>query len=144
MSLNFLQQIEYKVPIMKKTETTYKTLGEFLRFKRGDESRRSFAMKIKVPHTTLADIEAGMKASEAVCKAIAKYFNMKQVDIFVLNGTIDDDTDASGDPLIEGTILVMKDLNREQQEEIRQYALHRKRLSGNKGNEGNPQDAGAD
>lgn len=143
MSLNFLQQIEYKVLTMADTEPIYETLGDFLKAMRGDESRRSFALKLKIPHTTVADIEGGMKASEAICKQIAKYFHKKQTYIFMLNGTIDDDTNTSGDPIIEGTILVMKDLKKQTQEDVRQYALHRKRLE-NRGDEGNPQDAGAD
>lgn len=145
MLLQNYHQNGYKVLTMKNEPAI--TLSEWIRQRRKDDNQtiRGLALKIGIPHTTLADIENGLPASVNVCKAIAAYYGVLQIDILKMNGTIDDELDTKETPDIAATVLVMKNLNPSLQKDVKEYALHKQRLAErNKANGEDTQKSGAD
>lgn len=128
MLLQNNHQFVYKVRTMKNNQ--FPPLSEWIKERRLNEglSGRALAGKIGISHTVLFVIENGAKASVKACEKIADYYRVPHSDVLRMNGTLQEDLSTEGEPIIEGTVKVMKKHGKAFQEDVRQYALHKERL----------------
>lgn len=70
-------------------DTTNKTLGQFIKEKRGNLGIREFARLVKVDHTTIMRIEDKNVADPSILKRISEVLHVDYEELLALNGTID-------------------------------------------------------
>lgn len=71
-------------------DTTKKTLGQYIKEKRGELGVREFARRVKVDHTTIMRIEDKNVADPIILKRISEVLHVDYNELLALNGTIDD------------------------------------------------------
>lgn len=86
MDLNCSQGLSYNAGMTGEIE-----LGDWLKNKRLSKnlSIREFGRLSKIPHTTIADIEKGIKPSVNVVKKLAAFLKVEESYLFVMAGIME-------------------------------------------------------
>lgn len=83
-------------------------------------SIRQLAKDMKQPHTTLANIEKGLKPSVNMIKALAEYFKVAESYLFVLARVMKGTEQVKGN-IVESIVFETNELPPEEQQEILDY-----------------------
>lgn len=86
-------------------------------------SIRQLARNMNLPHTTLANVEKGIKPSINIIKSLAEYFSVEESYLFVISRIMDATEQVKGG-IIESIVFETNELPPDEQQEILEYVRY--------------------